>query len=246
MRAQDEYAAKVLVQMGQVSILKDSQPQPLFVGNMVRPKQIIITGPDSYAKFGLRDGSTFEVFSNAQVAFRDNYPNIGDLVQLLLGRIRVFIDHSKGENRNRVVTPTALISVRGTIFDVVQDDDNSTLVSVEEGIVGVRHRLMTGEIELHANESVRVIPNQPLAAQRIDKTPLIRGILNAAKQALYEVASRPGQVGSTGSPVPPASGGPQADKDKSGGTTNGGTSAPPPPPAPPPAPPPPPPGGGGD
>jgi hypothetical protein len=231
--------------MGQVSVLKDSQPQPLFVGNTVRPKQIIVTGPDSYAKFGLRDGSTFEVFSNAQVAFRDNYPSIGDLVQLLLGRIRVYIDHSKGANPNRVVTPTALISVRGTVFDVVQDDDNSTLVSVEEGVVGVRHRLMTGEIELHANESVRVIPNQPLAVQRIDKGGVFRAALNLVKQATYEALARMGQPGSGGGTTVPTSGGPQADKDKSGGTTTG-TSAPPAPPTPPPAPPPPPPGGGGD
>jgi len=35
-------------------------------------EQIIVTGADSYAQFQVSDGSTFEVFSNAKVVFRDN------------------------------------------------------------------------------------------------------------------------------------------------------------------------------
>ena len=32
-----------------------------LMGDVVEPKQIIVTGPDGYAKFQLTDGSTFEV-----------------------------------------------------------------------------------------------------------------------------------------------------------------------------------------
>jgi hypothetical protein len=232
--------AATLIQMaGQVSVLKDGYPHALFKGNPVQPKQIIVTGADSYAQFQVSDGSTFEVFSNAKVAFRDNYPNWSDLVQLLIGRIRVHIDHSKGPNPNSVATPTAVISVRGTTFDVSQEEDASTVVTVEEGIVGVRHLLMPGrEVELHANESIRVIPNQALGMRQIDKGNIFQKVMDGAKEALYRIAMRPTSTGgNTPAPVP-TPGGPNTDKGK-GDSTASGPAAPPPPPAPTP------PGGGG-
>jgi hypothetical protein len=40
-----------------------------------------------------------------------------------------------------VITPTAVISVRGTTFDVSVDHDSvATLISVEEGVVDVAMR----------------------------------------------------------------------------------------------------------
>ena len=45
-------------------------------------------------------------------------------------------------NPNRIHTPSAVISVRGTTFDVtVSGEDESTLIAVEEGQVDVRHAL---------------------------------------------------------------------------------------------------------
>ena len=56
------------------------------------------------------------------------------------GRVKVHIQKLGGQpNNNRVTTPTAVISVRGTIFDVSVEDGESTLVAVEEGLVEVRH-----------------------------------------------------------------------------------------------------------
>ena len=40
-----------------------------------------------------------------------------------------------------MTSPTAVISVRGTVFDVVvQDDDGTTFVTVDEGEVGGQER----------------------------------------------------------------------------------------------------------
>ena len=112
----------------------------------MQPRQIIITGPDGFAVFQVSDGSTFEVFPNARVVFRENYGSWRDLLDVLLGRVKVHIQKLGGQpNYNRVRTPTAVISVRGTIFDVaVEDEDDTTLVSVEEGQVGVQHLLKPG------------------------------------------------------------------------------------------------------
>jgi ferric-dicitrate binding protein FerR (iron transport regulator) len=238
-----ENAATALVLTGQVSILKDGYPQPLFQGNPVRPQQIIITGPDSYAKFQIPDGSTFEVFANSRVTFRDNYPGWTDLLNVVIGRVKVFIEHSRGPNPKNVTTPTAVISVRGTVFDVVvEDDDGTTFVTVDEGLVAVRNTTAPGgEPLLKPGDSIRIFRNQPLIPQQIDHAALMRGILRAAEQAMYRVIyQRPGGMGPIGGAGAPGAGtaGGQGDRTgKNGGNTGTGTTngAPAPPSPPPPA-----------
>jgi len=71
----------------------------------------LFTGPDGHAIFEVSDGSTFEVFPNARVVFRKNTGSTKDLLDVLLGRVRVKIEHMLGiPNPNRVLTPTAVIS----------------------------------------------------------------------------------------------------------------------------------------
>ena len=236
--AQGSAAARVIEMTGRVSIWHDSGEVPLFDGSLVQAKQLIRTGPDGYAKFQLADGSTFEVFQNAQVVFHSNPSSWTDLLDVVIGRVKVFIQHRDGPNPNRVTTQTAVISVRGTVFAVaVEDEDATTLVSVDDGVVGVQHRLLPGAAEIHAGESLRVYRNQPLA-RRMDKGSVAQKALRAAAQALYDLmlVRSAGGVGGparipTGNGPPPVTG--QGDK--------GGKSAPPPPPPPPPSPPPPPP-----
>jgi hypothetical protein len=197
-------AAKVITLNGQVSVLRDNSPWVLNLGDAVQPRQIIITGPDGFAVFQVSDGSTFEVFPNARVVFRENPGSWRDLLDILLGRVKVHIQKLGGQpNYNRVRTPTAVISVRGTVFDVaIEDEDDTTLVSVEEGQVGVQHLIKPGpERILSEGESLRVFRNQPLAAAPVDKSPAIRAFLRAAEQALYEIVYRtrlPGSGGGAG------------------------------------------------
>lgn len=229
-----EYAAKVISMSGQVSVLKDSQPWALNVGDQVQVKQIIITGPDGHALFQVSDGSTFEVYPNSNVVFRKNPPNWKDLLDVLVGRVRVHIQKFGNQpNPHRVLTPSAVISVRGTIFDVaVDDDDESTTIQVEEGQVAVRHALLPNSNEkiLNPGESLRIYKNQPIAVHLIDRGTLARKAFEMLREAAYTLATR--GRGPTG--IPGAGGG-------SGPTLPGDTGKTPPPPAPPPAPPPPPP-----
>ena len=128
------YAAKVMELTGQVSVLKDSTPWALNIGDQIQTKQLIITGWDGQARFQVSDGSTFDVYPNSRVVFRKGgTPNWRDLLDVLVGRVKVHIEHMYGPNPSRVLTPTAVISVRGTTFDIsVDDDDETTTVEVEE------------------------------------------------------------------------------------------------------------------
>ena len=236
--AEETDAAKVVTLNGQVSILRDNSPWALNVGDTVQPRQIIVTGADGYAQLQVSDGSTFEVFPNSRVIFRDNPGNWKDLLEVFLGRVKIQIQKVGGQpNYNKVRTPTAVISVRGTIFDVsVEDEQATTLVVVDEGQVEVRHALLpSGTKSLNAGEWIRVYKGQPLQAKSVDHGNVIRGAMRAAAEALYEVMYRTERVPSSsgGGVTLPGGGGT--------GTGGGGNGNKPPAPAPPPPPPPPPP-----
>ncbi len=234
LKAQDT-AAKALVINGNVSVLRDGGPWALFEGNTVRPKQIVKTGPDGYARFQVSDGSTFEVFPNSQVIFRDNPPSWKDLLDVVIGKVKVYIQHLNGiPNPNNVSSPTAVISVRGTVFEVsVEDEDGTTYVSVDEGLVGVRSKAPGGgEVLLQPTEWIRVFKDQPLA-QKMDKGSIARGVAQAIKDAARVALQRRvgggGPIGTTPGTTT-GSGGAQGDKGKGGTTAPAPPSAPPPPP----------------
>jgi hypothetical protein len=239
LQAQDT-AAKALVINGDVSVMRDGGPWALFEGNAVRPRQIVKTGPDGYAKFQVSDGSTIEVFPNSQVIFRGNPPSWKDLLDVVIGRVKVYIQHLNGiPNPNNVSSPTAVISVRGTVFEVVvEDEDGTTFVSVDEGLVAVRSKAPAGgEVFLHPAESIRVFKDQPLTKRVMDKGTVARGVLQAIKDAARVALQRQAGAGGPGGTSPGTTtgttGGAQGDKGGKGGSA----------PAPPAAPPPPPPGG---
>jgi hypothetical protein len=228
-------AAKVTQLNGQVSVLKDSTPWALQVGSSVQVRQVIITGADGFAVFQVSDGSTFEVYPNSRVVFRANPSNLKDLLDLVLGRVKVHIQKLGGQpNNNRVTTPTAVISVRGTVFDVMVEDQESTLVAVEEGLVEVRHALIGSSSPKLVNpgESLRVYRDQPLAQRSSPvRDATIQQGLRAAAEALYRIVYRTPTSG--GSPLPGggtggAGGGHPGDTDSN--------NPPPPPPPPPPSP----------
>jgi len=229
----EKYAAQAVSVSGQVSVLKDTQPWAISVGDSIQVQQMVMTGEDGHALFQVSDGSTFEVFPNSRVVFRKNPGNWKDLIDLLVGRVRVNIEHlGDTPNPNRVLTPTAVISVRGTTFDVsVTDDDETTEVDVEEGTVEVNHALLPSgtPATLHTGDHLIVRRSEPIAKSMIDKGALARQVLRAVMDALTTVEMRGVHVGTSGG----ASGGPIGVGDST-------KTAPPPPPPPPPPPAPPP------
>ena len=225
MPAPADMAAKVMDLTGQVSVLHDSEELALNIGDSVQVRQVIVTGPDGFARFQVSDGSTFDVYPNSTVTFRNNAGSWRDLLDVFVGRVKVHIQKWGGQpNPNRIHTPTAVISVRGTTFDVSVDAENeTTLIAVEEGAVDVRHALSGGETKtVNAGESLQVYKNQPLANRSVDRGVVAQRIFRALEDALYTMAtnSRYGKI--TGITVCSAC---------------SGNTGPPPPPPPPPAPP---------
>lgn len=234
------YAATLEAMTGQVSILQGandplSTAKSLLVNAEIKAGQMIVTGPDSYAKFHLADGSTFEVFENSRVQFHADF-GWTYLLNIIIGHVKVFIDHSKGANSNSVTTPTAVISVRGTIFDiVVEDADGTTLVTLDEGWVHVRNQTAPGpEDDLRKpGDWVRVFRGQGLMGKQADPNGIFQKAMRSAADVLRALAQRPGgiPIGGTGGGVgvggPGAAGAPGAQGDKG----KGGAAPPPAPPS---------------
>jgi hypothetical protein len=227
-------AAQLVVFSGQISVLRDSTPWVLNVGDYVQPLQVIVTGPDGSGLFKVADGSTFEVFPKSKVVFRANRGNWEDLLELVLGKIKVQIEHPGGvPNNNKVRTPTAVISVRGTIFDVEYNaDDDSTTVLDEEGSVEVARALRLDDKRiLNPNESIKVYKNESLA-RKFDTG----GVLKRIYQSVMDAATQEGINRRSGSPSSPGAPGPSVPSSTP--TNSGNKDNTPPPPAPPPPPPP--------
>ncbi len=226
-------AAQVVEAQGSVSLLRDNQEWALFPGDSVQLGQTIITGPDGFATLQVSDGSSFLVYPDSKVVFRKNPGSLRDLIDLFLGRVKIHINRLGGEpNPTRVYTPTAVISVRGTTFEVSVDESEVTTVFVVEGSVGVRHQLLPSSREtvLEAGQSLTVDPLVPLAKAGVDGA----GIANAAEDIVRVAASLWRRLGGRGSSgggagVPGSGGGgPQPPLP----TDEKAPEAPPPPPPP--------------
>jgi ferric-dicitrate binding protein FerR (iron transport regulator) len=236
--------ARLVAFTGQISVLRDSTLWALNADDYVQPGQVIVTGADGSGMFKVSDGSTFEVFPKSKVVFRANRSNWEDLLEIMLGKIKVQIEHPGGlPNKNKIRTPTAVISVRGTTFDVEYDPDKeATIVLDEEGSVEVARALRLDDRKvLNPNETVIVYKNSPLAT-KFDTGGVLKRVYQAAMDALgQEIINQrtasPSGTPTGGTSIPTGgttgggatSGGGAGDKDNS-------TTPPPPPPPPPPAP----------
>jgi hypothetical protein len=221
LQAQDLQKAKIIDLTGRVSLLQNEKfEKPLFLGDGIVPGTLIVTGPDGYARLQVPDGSTFEVFPNARVLYRERGYGIGDLLNVIIGRVKVYIQHDRGPNPNRVSTPTAVISVRGTVFDVEVVSEDETLVSVDEGAVDVQNVTAVGNsvrLTPDGKNSIRVMRGQPIAKAKDIGGPALKA-LKAARDAFYQVAIQQRSPTGTipGARTPGSTGGAQGDQGKGG------------------------------
>jgi hypothetical protein len=141
--AQDFVSAKVLASEGQVEIHREAsgklrvQNVAFKVDDELRAGDTIITGKNGKLVLGLSDGSQAVIAPKTTVIIKDLSQSPRTLFQMIKGKTRIQIEKLGGQpNPYRVNTPTAVIAVRGTIFDVLVEEDE-TQVFLHEGEVAV-------------------------------------------------------------------------------------------------------------
>lgn len=222
--AADLVAARVLSVSGRVSLERKLDLWAVRTDYFIQPGEVIVSGPDGHAVLELEDGSKFEVFSNSRVIFRPNRGNWQDLLDIFLGKVKFQIQKLGGRpHPYRVNSATALIAVRGTSFEVTVEQDETTIVAVQEGLLAVAHKLLPRgrEVLVKTGEVLVVRPTEPLTSVSVNKGRLAVRILRVA----VEGALRTGRLGGGGRGSAPSGGG-------GGGGGGGGDlgQAPPPPP----------------
>jgi len=142
-RAQDLVSARVLSIEGQVEIHRRPDAQARVqniafkIEDELRAGATIITGKNGWLALGLSDGSQAVIAPKTTVVIKDLSGSPRALFNVIRGKTRIHIEKLGGQpNPYRVNTPTAVIAVRGTIFDVLVKEDK-TEIFLHEGEVAV-------------------------------------------------------------------------------------------------------------
>ena len=129
----------------------------LDIGDEIR------TGPGAQMTLELPDGSYMVVNENTTLKIDKFWGSeVRNLVRVMMGKVRFFIQRLGGRpNPYRVNTPTALIAVRGTTFEVTVGEASATEVLCFEGRVTVEAAgLPDREVILDAGRKTMVVPGQ--------------------------------------------------------------------------------------
>ena len=141
--AQALVSARILSSSGVVEIERRSQGQASLVKIEYRVNDELIAGDvikthkGGRLVLGLTDGSQAIISENTTVEITDLSQSPRTIFNMLRGKTRIKIEKAGGRpNPYRVNTPTAVIAVRGTLFDVFVTE-KETQVFVHEGEVAV-------------------------------------------------------------------------------------------------------------
>jgi len=174
---QDPFTVRILALEGQVEVRRLTRGQAVLnrqvlpVSIVVRPHDLlvqgdtVITGRNGRLVLGLTDGSQVVIAPKSTIEIEDITKSPRHLLNVIKGKTRLQIEKLGGmPNPYRVNTPTTVIAVRGTIFDVLVDGDR-TEIYLHDGEVEVANRLRPDQPLL--------LPNGTYTSIRGTSPPLI-------------------------------------------------------------------------
>ncbi len=131
-------SARVIV--ADVSAQTADAERRLAVQDHVRFRELISTAGDSAVALVLIDGTELAMGETAQVRLDEFVLSDGSDASLSLqvggGALR-FVTGAMPKPAYRIATPTAVLTVRGTVFDLAVGADGATYVAVDSGAVTV-------------------------------------------------------------------------------------------------------------
>ena len=138
-----------------VSLPGRAQSTPV-IGETLPPGTVLETGGGRLL-LQLTDGSQVLIRAHTRLTVQQPSPSDPGYFQLLLGRIRAIITkRTGGAPPFELGTPSAVIAVRGTQFDVEVNRQQETEVDVSEGVVEVTGRYSHTSVMVQAGSSTRV------------------------------------------------------------------------------------------
>lgn len=192
-RAQESFSVRILSIDGQVEIQRRPDDQARFekisirVNDQLRTGDTIVTGRNGRLVIGLSDGSQAVIAPKTTVQIDRLTASPRSLFNLIKGKTRIQIEKLGGRpNPYRVNTPTAVIAVRGTIFDLLVDDDETELY-LHEGEVEVSNRRFPDQpLQILAGQSTRIERLRVPTLPRIFKEGRNDGLFRTSSSRIRE------------------------------------------------------------
>jgi hypothetical protein len=153
----------------------------------------IRTGSGGTVVLEIPDGSYMVVSETSRLVIQDFWnPSFRSLINLMLGKVRFHIQRLGGRpNPYRVMTPSALIAIRGTTFEVSVDEAQIAEVRCFEGSVAVETLgLPEREVVLEGGKKTLVRPGDyPLPPVSNDVALLRNRVIPVIKKNVPEAGS---------------------------------------------------------
>src|SRR5437868_2541420 len=167
-RAQALVSARVLSSSGAVEIDRRSQGQAVLVKIEYRVNDELLAGDviktlkGGRLVLGLTDGSQAIISEQTTVEITDLSKSPRTIFNLLRGKTRIKIEKVGGRpNPYRVNTPTAVIAVRGTLFDVLAKRKETQVYLHEREVAGRSISAPDAPVILSPGQRTRVQQAQP-------------------------------------------------------------------------------------
>jgi hypothetical protein len=152
---------------GKINLSLPGQPPSAPVRGEMLPAGTALETGSGRLLLQLADGSQVLVRAHTRLVVQQPTPTDRGFFQLLLGRIHASIGkRTGGAPPFELGTPSAVIAVRGTRFEVEVNQQQETEVKVFEGVVEVFGRRSGTSVLVHAGFSTRVGMDTPPEAPR--------------------------------------------------------------------------------
>lgn len=168
MAAPGEKIGSAVAIINKVTVEYASEKRELTQGDNVRQDELVEVSADSQGEFRLDDNTKLALGPGARLLLDkfvyDSDKKAGSIVvNLVKGAFR-FVTGVAAKSTYIVRTPTAAITVRGTVFDVYILADNSTLLLLHEGAIEVRGDGNTCRVLDRPGYMMRVLANGRVGA----------------------------------------------------------------------------------
>lgn len=206
--AQDYVIARVLASEGDVAIRRQStgriavQNVSFKVEDQLFTGDTIVTGKNGRLVIGLSDGSQAVIAPKSTVMLNELTGTPRSLFHVLKGKTRIQIEKRGGQpNPYKVNTPTAVIAVRGTIFDVEVAEEETQVYLIEGAVEVTNLAQVDRPVFLTAGRMTRVLINELPRAPSIFKIGRNDGIFKLGRFGTMRVEGQtPVQMAGRGAP----------------------------------------------
>jgi hypothetical protein len=128
-------------------------------GTPVKPGDTVRTGNNSRLELKIDDGSRVVMGSRSRVQVAESAPS--RIFSLAVGRVKAFIKRLRPQTKFEIRTPLAAAAVRGTVFEIGYDQEQSAgFLEVDRGVVALSQA--GRQVDVRAGERMGFMKNVPL------------------------------------------------------------------------------------